>query len=170
MVLLFAERKSVYEKEIIEILKAYGGNYISDKAVFGGNGNFTIISRYKCSDINLKKGIAVFCDNTERFEKLILPYGFIGICEENNRNALEIFKKSNTPVISCGMNSKNTVTLSSINSESLIASLQRTVSDFNFTEIEPTEFKIKLKKEYKPFSVMACVAILLLKGIVPYEF
>lgn len=170
MVLLFADRKSVYEKEIIEILKNYGGNYISDKTVFSGKNKFTLISRYKSAEIDSYQGVAVFCDNTEKFANQILPCGFIGICEDSNKNALENFKRNNIPVICCGMNSKNTVTISSINSNTLFASLQRTVQNCELKDIEPTEFKIKLKKHYKPFSVMACVAVLLLKGIIPNEF
>ena len=65
------------------------------------------------------------------------------------------------------MGAKNTITLSSINSETLLTTLQRTVTDINGNEIEPEEFKIKLKKEYLPFSVMASVAVMLLCGVIP---
>ncbi len=170
MVLLFANRKSVYEKEIIEILKNYGGNYISDKTVFSQKGKFTIVSRHKITEIESITGIAIFCDESDKFLNQNLPCGFIGICEDTNKNALENFKRNNIPVICCGINSKNTITLSSINSKTLFASLQRTVQNSNLKDIEPTEFKIKLSKNYSPFSVMACVAILLLKDITPDEF
>ncbi len=169
MVLLFADRKSRAENEIAEILKSYNAKHISDKEICWGNA-FSVITLYKTADIKAKKGIAVFCDDTERFKNQFLPQGFIGICEDSNKNALNILKTNNIPVISCGMNSKNTITLSSINPNTLVTGLQRTVFDLNYNEILPTEFKITLKENYKPFSVMASVGILLLNGILPYEF
>ena len=68
------------------------------------------------------------------------------------------------------MNSKNTITLSSIIDNELLASLQRSIYDINGKKLEPAEFKIKLNKNYSPFSVMASLAVLLLKGIIPKEF
>ena len=68
------------------------------------------------------------------------------------------------------MNSKNTVTLSSLNDNTLLTSLQRTVTDSKGTDIMPSEFKVKLNKKYNPFAVMACVAVLLINGIMPTEF
>lgn len=170
MVILFSGRKSSTEKEIIEILTSQGGDYISDKAVCREKGLFTVISEYKKTDLKLKNGIALIIDDTERFEGQVFPKGIIGICEDSNQKALKLFEKSKIPVISCGMNSKNTVTLSSLNSDTLFASLQRTVTDITGKEIEPEEFRIKLKKSYRPFSVMASAAVLLLCGIVPTEF
>ncbi len=170
MVILFSGRQSKTEKEIIKILKSYGGTYISDKNIQKNQGLFTIISTYKKTEIDLEKGIAVFIDNTDRFKNQVFPIGIIGICEDNNSKALEIFKKSGIAVISCGINLKNTITLSSITDGELLASLQRTVTDNLGNSIQPSEFKIKLTRNYTPFAVMACVAILLLNGIFPKEF
>ena len=130
MVILFSGRKSAVEKEIIEILTGYGANYISDKAVSSVDGSFTVVSEYKKTDIKLKSGIAVFIDDTDRFCNQIFPDGIIGICEDKNTAALKAFKTSGTAVISCGMSAKNTVTLSSFGDTSLLASLQRTLTDF----------------------------------------
>lgn len=170
MVILFSGRKSSVEKEIIKILTGCGANYISDKMVAASDGGFTIISEYKKTEIKLKKGIAVFIDDTDRFSGQSFPAGITGICEESNEKALELFKGSNIPVISCGMNAKNTVTLSSLGISSLLAALQRTVTDFRGNEVDPGEFKIKLTREYSPFSVMASAAVLLLNGIIPESF
>lgn len=169
MVILFSGRKNKTEKEIIEILTGVGAGYISDKAIFSGDEQITIISEYKRTELKIDKGIAVFLDDTDRFKGQTFSNGIIGICEDCNKKALELFYESNIPVISCGMNQKNTITLSSINSDTLLASLQRTVTDIRGNEIEPEEFKIKLKKQYLPFSVMASTAILILCGIIPND-
>lgn len=170
MVILFSGRNNKIEKEIIEILTGCGANYISDKAVFSGSEPITIISEYKKTDLKIKKGIAVLIDDTDRFKNQTFPPSVIGICEENNLKAIELFSKNPIPVICCGMGTKNTITLSSINSDTLLTTLQRTVTDIKGNEIEPEEFKIKLKKNYQPFSVMASVAVMLLCGVIPKEF
>lgn len=170
MVILFSGRKSTVEKEIIGILRGCGANYISDSTVAANDGCFTIVSEYKKTDLKLKSGIAVFIDDTNRFDNQMFPDGIIGICEDTNLKALEIFKSGNIPVISCGMNAKNTITFSSLNSNSVLASLQRSLIDRAGNSVEPGEFKIRLTKAYTPFAVMASAAVLLLNGIVPEEF
>lgn len=170
MVILFSGRKNRIEGEIIEILTTLGADYISDKAVFKGFEPITIVSEYKKCKLNIDKGIAVFLDDTDRFLGQEFPENIIGICEDCNQKALKIFSKSKIPVISCGMNSKNTITLSSINSNTLLATLQRTITDINGNEIEPEEFRLTTNKKYQPFSIMVCIAVLLLCGIIPTEF
>lgn len=170
MVLLFSSRKSKTEKEIIKILESYGGAHISDREIVENNNAFTIVSIYKVSELNIKGGIAVFCDDTEKFLTQTLPKDVIGICEEGNKTALSVFQKNEVSVISCGMNSKNTITLSSLGDNQLFATLQRSVTDNTGSNIDPEEIKIKLKSKYQPFSVMAGVAVLLLNSIKPNEF
>lgn len=170
MVILFSGRKSETEKEIIEILSLNGGDYISDKTVCKGRGLFTVISEYKKTDLNLKKGIALVLDDTDRFKNQFFPFGIIGICEENNKTALKLFQNSKIPAISCGMNSKNAITASSLDSEYMLVTLMRTITDINGNDIETGEYRITLSKKYNPFSVMASAAVLLLHGITPKEF
>lgn len=167
MVILFAERKSKTEKEIIEILTLFGASYISDKTICSLEGDFTVVSEYKNIDLKLNRGIVVICDTTDRFQNQILPSGIIGICEDINTKALALFFKNHTPVISCGMNGKNTVTLSSLDNNLPLVSLQRRICDLNGRIIDPAEFKIALKNSYSPFSITASLAILILEGRIP---
>ncbi len=170
MVILFSKRNSKKEKEIIEILTKYGGDYISDKKVYESKGKFTIISEYKKTDVRINKGIVIFVDDIKKLSGQIFPKGIIGICENGNTNALEIFERSKNPVISCGMNAKNTITLSSLNEENILLSLQRTLVLIDGTEAEPCELNIRLTQNYEPFSLMTCAAVLMMYGILPDEF
>ncbi len=170
MVILFSSAKSAVAKEITDILTAFGGSCISDKAVNLQNGKFTVICEHKTADLKINKGIAVIADDTDRFKNQVFPEGIIGICESGDKSALEIFEKNRIPVITCGMSGKNTVTFSSMEKNRVMLTLQRTVIGMDGTEIEPGEYKIELKREYNPFSVLSCTAILLLFGIVPQEY
>lgn len=170
LVILFSGRKSATEQEIIEILTSHGANYISDKAVISKGDKFTVISEYKKSDVKIKNGVALFIDDTNRFDAQTFGSGIMGICEDINTKALNIFEKSGIPVISCGMNGKNTVTLSSLNNSCVLVTLQRNIKDCFGKIVYSGEFIIKLTKKYSPFSVMASTAVLLLEGIIPNEY
>ncbi|MBR6533796.1 MAG: hypothetical protein IKT44_05145 [Clostridia bacterium] len=170
MVILFSKQKSKCEKELAKILGKYGGNFISDKILNNMGEKFNIVSFYKKADVSIEKGVAVFLDKNLRFKDQKLPIGIVGICEENDKTALEIFKKSHNSVITCGINNKNTVTLSSISQDTLFATLQRSVYDINGNLLEPCELKIKLTENFSPFSVICSVIILLYHGIIPEEF
>jgi len=170
MVLLFSKRKSKTEEEITEILTEYGADYISDRKVYSKNKKFTVISEYKKSDIKIDAGIAIILDEGNRFKEQLLNKGIIGICENSNKSALGIFERNKIPIISCGNNSKNTITFSSLNDNGILISLQRTLINLKGEEILPCELNIKLNHKYQPFSVMASTAVLLLNGIEPQEF
>lgn len=169
MVVLLSGRKNKYEKEIIEILTKIGANYISDKAVFSGDSPITIISEYKNTNLKIKKGIVVMLDDNERFLEQKLPFSMVGICEESNKIGIDILSKNNIKVISCGLGPKNSVTISSINYDTIFITIQRIITNIKGEDIEPAEYKIKINREYLPFSIMASVTIMLLYGIIPKE-
>lgn len=164
MVVILSDKKCRTEREISEILFSHGGDCISDGCIRFGQSKFTVINLHRNTDLKISGGIVVIAGNCKRFAKQLLPAGVIGICEDTNRDALMLFKKNRTPVISCGMDARNTVTVSSLSENTLIAALRRTVTDVKGRELEPAEFKIKLSSDVTPFSAMACVTALLLLG------
>ena len=170
MVILLSERKNKCENEIIKILKKYGADHISDKQILKNGGNFTLFSIYKKTDILTNNGIAVFIGENKRLKYQKLPIGVIGICEENNLTALENFKYNNSAVITCGINNRNTITLSSINEHSVLATIQRSFIDIAGNVIYPCEIKITLTEKYSPYAVMVATTVLIIKGITPQEF
>ncbi len=170
MVIIFTERNNQYEKEIIEILKNHGADHYSDKTISENGGNLKVISIYKHTHLSVKNIIALFLENKNKFEKQIFPIGTIGICEDVNKEALGNFKKSNNTVITYGTNNKNTLTISSFAENKVLVTLQRTIINSNGKKIEPCEFKIKLTKQYSPYSILSSTAILILNGINPKQF
>lgn len=170
MVILFSNRKNKTEKDVIEILTACGADFVSDKTVSASGGYFTVAACYKVINLKIKKGIAVIIDDTEKYDKQYLPMSVTGICEDGNLKALEIFEHNSIPVITCGNNHKNTLTISSINGKNIVVTLQRTVTDIYGKKMYPADFKIKLKKNYLKEAILLSVAILLLCGTEPKEF
>lgn len=170
MVILFSNRKNKTEKEIIEILTACGADFISDKAVTASGGYFTVCSLYKTAKLNIKKGTVLILDDTDKFKDIKFESGLIGICEETNKTALEIFSENRIPVITCGNNQKNTLTISSFSEDSIIISLQRSVKTIFGYKIYQGDYNVKIEKNYSKNSILLSFAILLFNGIIPEKF
>lgn len=115
MIIIFADKKTKCGTEISDIL-------------------------YRC----IPKRQTDFDIVTEYSENIDFPPGSIGVCEDSNSEALKSLMKNCVPVISCGMNGKNTVTLSSVGGSAALVSLQRTVTDIYGRDREPAEFRIRL--------------------------
>lgn len=162
MVILFSNRKSKLEKEIVEILIACGADVISDKSVVSAGGFFTLAICYKKTEIKTKKAIALFVDDSTKFCNQNLSDKVIGICEDKNINALENFKKNKVAVVTCGNNPKNTITLSSIEDGNYILTLQRQITNLRGNILYPADYKITLNKQYSPEAVMLSGAVLCL--------
>lgn len=165
MVLLFSNRKSKLDKEIRDILTAFGADFITDKSVSATGGFFTVAVCYKKTEINIKKGIALMLDDTKRFEGQIFPDGIIGICEDSNTSALSLFKSNHLPALTCGISHKNTVTFSSIGEKEFILTLQREIFDINGNKILPFDVKLKFQKEYSLCAVLLSFSVLCLLGV-----
>lgn len=170
MVVLFSNRNNKIEKELIEILTACGADYISDKQISATGGFFTVVSFYKTAELNIKKGIALILDDTEKYYKQTFANDFIGICEDINVAAIKIFEKNSIPVITYGNNHKNTITVSSMEDKELLITLQRKLKNIYGEDIYPADYKITLKKPYLKETVMCAATILLLNGKEPKKF
>ncbi len=166
MVLLFSSRKSKLKQEICEILTARGADYFCDNCCFATGGCFCIYNFFKAPEIKLKRGIALIIDNAEKFKNLSLPLGTLGVCFENDKSALRILQKSGCYTVTCGNNSKNTLTLSSIMEKDYIISLQRELTDINGSKLCAQDFKISVEKSYSNEAVLLATAVLCLLGLI----
>ena len=78
----------------------------------------------------------------------------------------EEFDNKERYVISYGLNSKATVTASSIGDKQIVICIQRAIKDINNNEIEPQEIPIILKNGLKDTSkIIACVTLALVGGM-----
>lgn len=84
------------------------------------------------------------------------------ILNSENSYAANILAKQKISAISCGMSSKNTFTISSINYPKISISLQRQIYSINHNLIEPQEFIINATQEYDPYSILAFSAVTIL--------
>lgn len=165
--IIFSSKECAAERQIADILISCGAALISESRIVSGTA-FTAAVTRQITDIKADKGAVLFLD-ADNFRNQRLPEGFIGICEDCNTPALRLLAQNRLPVISCGMNSRNTVTLSSL-AGTVLATVQRSLTDINGNTVTPGEYKIRLKKSYSPFAVTAAASVLLFHGIIPEEF
>lgn len=158
MVLLLASKENKAQSEIFEILELY-------KSKSGQNDKFTVFSAKDFLKSDKKRGVVIITDNNISLSHSKLPRSLTGICDFENIAAIKIFESNKNPVITCGMGSKNTVTINSISDRHILLGFQRGFYGINGTFIEPSECKITLPRNYLPFSVMAAFTVLKIYGI-----
>ncbi len=65
-------------------------------------------------------------------------------------------------LISCGLSSKDTLTLSSFTADSAVVSLQRSITSLSGAIVEPGDYPISIGATIDQFSILASVAVLIL--------
>ena len=85
----------------------------------------------------------------------------ICIVNSTDKKALQILKKCNSPVITCGFNSSDTLTFSSLSKDTIV-SLQRGVETSQEKKLEPNEFKSMFTTQNKNNELLINALLLLL--------
>lgn len=145
---------------IIKLCEMNGGAIVSDRGrVYETNENpkFLIVTDIK--KINCKS-IVILGEDVEDIE---IKNEFAVIVEGENTRGLEILKKQGCQnVLTCSMNGRATLSMSSVYPEKVI-SLQRSIQTLDGKIIEPCEFKMDCDAE-ELYPVLAVGGIMILSG------
>ena len=95
---------------------------------------------------------------------VLLPADAVGLLSSDNLNAAEWIRRCGIRAITLGMSSKDTLTLSSITSDSAVLCLQRAISDLSGNTLDPVEIPLSLSRRYDAFSILCAAAIFILSG------
>jgi len=68
------------------------------------------------------------------------------------------------PAITCGLHSRDTITLTSIEEDSAVIGVQRVIEAFEGSLVEPQEIPVRFEKAIAPFTLMVVAAIYILLG------
>ena len=169
MVFLFSERNSREEEEITEILCRNGAG-ITATGMPPSSASFPLFIIRNPDILEAANGVAIFTSDCRAFSRRALPFPLTGVCEQGNHTALSIFKRNQIPAVVCGMDHRNTLTLSSVSEGAVLAGLQRSLTDKNGREIPPAEYPVTLSGPYCRFAVLASAAALLFEGFSPESF
>lgn len=128
------------------------------------------ISLYEYEDIadsvNIlnKSGIFVF-KNSSSDKQVIIPKGFIAVFSDINLDAISKLEKLDIPAVSCGMSSKDTISVSSIDDYSVMISIQREILLFSGEKIEPHDFCVFLKEKLDIYPLLVASLTLILSDV-----
>ncbi|MBR7071720.1 MAG: hypothetical protein IKI29_06140 [Clostridia bacterium] len=162
MVWLFSQKNSTSASRLATALFANGAGLTKKVA-----DDFSVLFGQTVPNSLPKNGLLVLTEECQQPPPSSLPKNWLGLCEDCNQTALSLFQQLNLPVLTCGLCSKSTVTVSSLQGNNWIVSLQRGFQDINQNTVEPCEYCIGVKQPISPFIATAATAILLYHHIVP---
>ena len=86
----------------------------------------------------------------------------VAVVLSDNGRDMELLSHSKIKGITCGFSTRDTLTVSSITTESAVICLQRTLTTFSGATVEPVELPVTLSRPMDMFSLLCVAAVLLL--------
>ena len=154
---------------LLPALARYGSvqYYSSERLSHFGEENiqFLVYDCERLPQMELKSGIILFKNSFKSQEQIEIPSGFSCILEMKNIHAAEMLNRTGTAAITCGTNSKDTLSIAGLDETSAALSLQRSVMTVDGSILEPHDFTVKLLSKLSPSRILAVCAVLLISGI-----
>ena len=163
------ENDSTISGILLNALAKYGGVQIfSAKSLVCNPKNckpkFFIYDTNKLPATTNIDGIFLFKKSFKSIDVSEIPKSFFYILDSENAKAIKFLRKIEHIVLTYGVDSKSTLTFSSLTSTSAIVNLQRYVKTKNKI-LEPQEFPVRLSTQLEPELVLLICAILLFSEI-----
>jgi hypothetical protein len=139
-------------EEIIlsQLIKTYRVTYIKNKSLVQAGTGYEIVvaDTTELKSLYIPESIIVM-KNGGKIPEIPLPEKSIIIANSENLEQLAALKNSNLNVITCGISDKDTLSCSSITSDSIVISLNRQITAFSGRKIQPLEIPLKFDKNLK---------------------
>ena len=114
--------------------------------------------------IDAERLIIVYKEPQPLTAKLKSAGNAVAVVDSSNDNLLEFVSSTHFPAITCGMLSRDTVTLSSMDVDSAVIDIRRPITCFDGTKAEPQEIPLRFAKPIDSFVLMTVAAVLILSG------
>ena len=88
----------------------------------------------------------------------------LAIVDSSQDDLLEYVSKTRLPAITCGLKSRDTITLSSMAAPGAVIDLRRGIDCLDGNRVDPQELPIRLDAPLDSFLLMSAAAILILSG------
>ncbi|MCL2579776.1 MAG: hypothetical protein FWE32_07050 [Oscillospiraceae bacterium] len=92
----------------------------------------------------------------------------VAIVDSSSDALLAHVSKTRLPAITCGLNSRDTISLSSMTAPGAVIDLRRSITCLDESQIEPQEIPMRLSSPVDSFLLMSLAAILILTGKVDH--
>ena len=143
-----------------------GGDRAGLSAPDGGC-DFLVIESDRPMELNIPDGVIIFKSTLDHFANFTgpaIPEGFTAVVESCNAGALTLLRRSGATVITCGMASTDTMSLSSIAEQSGAVSLLREIRTLSGETVEARDIPVSYTPGLSEYGVLAACAVLLLAG------
>lgn len=163
------EKDNTISDILLNALAKYGGAQLfsTKKLVCNPrncNHKFLVYDTNKLPTTTNMDGIFLFKNFFKNIDASEISPNFSHIINSENTRAINCLKKTEHIVLTYGVDSKSTLTFSSLTSTEAIVNLQRYVKTKNKI-LEPHEFSVKLSTQFEPELVLLICAILLFSEI-----
>lgn len=129
-------------------------------------GGFSIHEVDNLSMIKENYEVLIF-KNSFKYQKCSLSKQSLYITDSQNKNAITVLQENHLAAITCGMNFKDTLNISSLSGEKATVSLQRNIVTCDGNIIEPRDVKITLKKKTSIYPLLTSTIVLLVSSSEP---
>lgn len=122
---------------------------------------------YECEclpSFSVSKGLLLM-KNSCSGRELSLPSGIWAVLESGNHSGACALRHQSAPVISCGCSARDTLSLASIEEDTAVLSLQRSVLTLGGNLVEPHDFAVMLQSKRHPHQILPIAMTLLLCGV-----
>ncbi|MCI8623376.1 MAG: hypothetical protein HFG26_06890 [Provencibacterium sp.] len=92
----------------------------------------------------------------------------VAVIHSHNAEGLAFAARRHLKTLTCGLSSRDTLTLSSLTGESAGVCLQREIAAFGGKRIEPADIPVRLRGPLERFELLTLAAVLLLCGLGEY--
>lgn len=129
----------------------------------GTQPDLVLLSGQKLSHIECEQGIFIL-RNTDTLPASIFCSKAVAVLNSANHAAVKLAASRRIWAMTCGLSSVDTFTLSSLMTDSAVISLQRSLTAFDGTRIEPFDLPVRLLRKMDPFVLLACTAVCCMLG------
>lgn len=92
------------------------------------------------------------------------PKQMVAVVDSCNKELPRLVSATNLPAVTCGLSPRDTITLSSINEDSAVIDVQRSITCFDGSVLEPQEIPVTLYSPIDSYTLMAAATIFILSG------
>jgi len=108
--------------------------------------------------------VIVVCKSLKSLNVELKGAAAVAVVDSSDEHLLAQVSHTRLPAITCGLKSKDTITLSSIGADSAVVDLRRSISCMSGNKVEPAEFPLRTKRPIDSFMLMSVVSVLILAG------
>ena len=163
------EEKSI-SRRLLPVLVGLGGAvHICDGSVTENSRSgvrFLIYETDTLRSLNASEGVFIFkAEQTSSLPAIGAQNALVCIARADDALTMKKLAFLQVPAIVCGSSPRDSVSISSVNGESISVSVQRTLTALDGSDILPCEIKAEFTGEFDAYPLLASASVLLLCGI-----